>query len=139
MAKARSPRAAARPVWEKGVRLKFHYTQPDFAELILSEQTFRASHQRGNAGHGLYVTSAQPGSMPDGELLSLLFTRPRPRMFIDGVVALRNDAFAWERYQPRKYVHRTTPGAILDLSLVLVGVGARRRGNWLWSEGIYAA
>jgi hypothetical protein len=65
MPTARSPRAAARPVWEKGVRLKFHYTQPDFAELILSEQTYRVSDQEGNAGHGLYVTSAQPDLMPD--------------------------------------------------------------------------
>jgi hypothetical protein len=139
MAKAPSPRATARPVWEKGVRLKFHYTQPDFAELILSEQTYRVSDQEGNAGHGLYVTSAQPDSIADDELLSLLFRRPRPKVFIEGVVALRNDAFAWERYQPRKYVYRTTPGAILDLSLALVGIGARRRGNWLWSEGIYAS
>jgi hypothetical protein len=120
------------------VRLKFHYTQPDFAELILSEQTYRVSDQKGNAGHGLYVTSAQPDSMTDEELLALLFTRPRPKMFIDGVVALRNDAFTWERYQPRKYVHRTRAGATLDLSLVLVGIGVRRRGNWLFSEGIYA-
>jgi hypothetical protein len=126
-------------VWEQGVRLKFHYTQPDFAELILSEQTYRVSQQPGKAGHGLYVTSAQPGSMPEDALLSLLFARERPKMFIDGVVALRNDAFAWERYEPRKYVHRTVPGAVLDLSLVLVGIGARRRGNWLWSEGMYAA
>ena len=139
MARARSPRAAARPVWEKGVRLKFHYTQPDFAELILSEQAYRVSAQKGNAGHGLYVTSAQPESMPDEELLALLFTRPRPRMFVEGVLALRNDAFPWERYQPRKYVYRTMPGAILDLSLVLIGIGARRRGIWLWSEGIYAS
>jgi hypothetical protein len=139
MAKTRSTLAASRPVWEKGVRLKFHYTQPDFAELILSEQTYRVSSQRGNAGHGLYVTSAQPESMPDEELLALLFTRPRPTLFIDGVVALRNDAFPWERYQPRKYVYRTMPGSVLDLSLVLVGIGARRRGIWLWSEGIYAS
>jgi hypothetical protein len=126
-------------VWEQGVRLKFHYTQPDYAELILSEQTYRVSQQSGKAGHGLYVTSAQPGSMPDDALLSMLFARERPRMFIDGVVALRTDAFPWERYEPRKYVHRTIPGAVLDLSLVLVGIGARRRGNWLWSEGMYAA
>jgi hypothetical protein len=71
-------------------------------------------------------------------LLALLFTRPRPRHYIDGVVVLRNDAFSWERYQPRKYVHRTEPSAALDLSMVLVGVGARRRGVWLWSEGVYA-
>jgi hypothetical protein len=121
------------------VRLKFHYTQPDFAELILSEQTYRVSHQPGKAGHGLYVTSAHPGSMPDDALLSMLFARERPKMFIDGVVALRNDAFPWERYEPRKYVHRTIPSAVLDLSLVLIGIGARRRENWLWSEGIYAA
>jgi hypothetical protein len=121
------------------VRLKFHYTQPDFAELILSEHTYRVSDQKGNAGHGLYVTSAQPDSMPAEELLALLFIRPRPKMFIEGVVVLRNDAFAWERYQPRKYVYRTMPGAVLDLSLVLVGIGARRRGIWLWSEGIYAS
>jgi hypothetical protein len=121
------------------VRLKFHYTQPDFAELILSEQSYRVSGEAGKAGHGLYVTSAQPGSMPDDALLSLLFARERPMMFVDGVVALRNDAFTWERYEPRKFVHRTGAGAILDLSLVLVGIGARRRRNWLWSEGIFAA
>jgi hypothetical protein len=126
------------PVWERGVRVKFHYTQPDFAELILAEQTYRVSAREGRAGHGLYVTSARPGSMPDEDLLSLLFTRPRPALFVGGVVVLRDDAFSWERYEPRKFVYRTEPAAILDLSMVLVGVGARRRGNWLWSEGIYA-
>jgi hypothetical protein len=126
------------PVWERGVRVKFHYPQPDFAELILAEQVYRVSGQEGRAGHGLYVTSARPGSMSDEDLLSLLFTRPRPALFVDGVVVLRDDAFSWERYEPRKYVYRTEPAAILDLSLVLVGVGTRRRGNWLWSEGIYA-
>jgi hypothetical protein len=125
-------------VWERGVRVKFHYTQPDFAELILAEQTYRVSAQEGRAGHGLYVTSARPGSMSDEDLLGLLFTRPRPTLFVDGVVVLRDDAFSWERYESRKYVYRTEPAAILDFSLVLVGVGARRRGNWLWSEGIFA-
>jgi hypothetical protein len=76
--------------------------------------------------------------MSDEELLRLLFTRPRPASFVEGVVVLRDDAFPWERYAPRKYVHRTKSSAILDLSLVLVGIGARRRGNWLWSEGVYA-
>jgi hypothetical protein len=65
--------------------------------------------------------------MSDEDLLSLLFTRPRPALFVDGVVVLRDDAFSWERYEPRKYVYRTGPAEILDLSLVLVGVGARRR------------
>jgi hypothetical protein len=126
------------PVWVRGTRVKFHYTQPDFAELILAEQTYRVSAQPGRAGHGLYVTSAQPGSMQDEQLLALLFTRPRPKLFIDGVVVLRNDAFTWERYATRKYVHRTAPSATLDLSLVLIGIGVRRRSTWLWSEGIYA-
>jgi hypothetical protein len=118
------------------LRVKFHYTQPDFAELILSEQTYRVPAQPGRAGHGLYVTSAAPGSMPDEQMLALLFTPPRPRLFIEGVVVLRNDAFPWERYEPRKYVHRTAPLAMVDLSLVLIGIGVRRRGTWLWSEGI---
>jgi hypothetical protein len=48
------------------------------------------------------------------------------------------DAFTWERYESRKYVHRTAPSAALDLSLVLIGIAARRHGTWLWSEGIYA-
>jgi hypothetical protein len=138
MPSARRTPAGARPVWERGVRVKFHYTQPDFAELILAEQTYRVSAQAGRARHGLYVTSAAPGSMPDEQLLALLFTRPRPPLFIDGVVVLRNDAFAWEQYEPRRYVHRAAPLATLDLSLGLVGIGTRRRGTWLWSEGIYA-
>lgn len=118
--------------------MKFHYTQPDYAELILTEQTYRVSGEQGRAGHGLYVTSVAPNAMPDEELLALLFTRPRPKLFVDGVVIFRNDAFGWERYEPRKYVHRTPPSAALDLSLVLVGIGVRRRGTWLWSEGIFA-
>jgi len=85
--------AAAKPVWESGARVRFHYTQPDFAELILAEQTYRVSAQEGRAGHGLYVTSAQPGSMSDEALLRLLFTRPRPALFVEGVVILRDDAF----------------------------------------------
>ena len=116
--------AAAKPVWERGTGVRFHYTQPDFAELILAEQTYRISAQEGRAGHGLYVTSARPGSMSDEELLRLLFTRPRPALFVEGVVVLRDDAFPWVRYAPRKYVYRTEPLAILDLSLVLVGIGA---------------
>lgn len=120
------------------MRVKFHYTQPDFAELILAEQTYRVSARAGHAGHGLYVTSAAPGSMSDQELLTLLFTRLRPSLYIDGVVVLHNDAFSWERYEPRKFVFRAPPSAALDLSLVLVGIGARRRGTWLWSDGIHA-
>jgi hypothetical protein len=129
---------AAKPVWESGTRVRFHYTQPDFAELILAEQTYRVSAHEGRAGHGLYVTSARPGLMSDEALLRLLFTRPRSALFVEGVVVLREDAFPWVRYAPRKYVWRTEPSATLDLSLVLVGIGARRRGTWLWSEGIYA-
>jgi hypothetical protein len=116
----------------------FHYTQPDFAELILLEQTYRVSAHPGREGHGLYVTTASPRSMPDAKLLALLFTRPRPALFIEGVVMLRYDAFPWKRYEPRKYVHQTAPSAALDLSLVLIGIGTRQRGSWLWSEGIYA-
>src|ERR1700691_490608 len=137
LADPRQP-AAAKPVWERGARVRFHYTQPDFAELILAEQTYRVSAHEGRAGHGLYVTSARPGSMSDEALLRLLFTRPRPVLFVEGVVVLRDDAFPWERYAPRKYVYRTEPSAILDLSTVLVGIGARRGGSWLWSEGICA-
>lgn len=128
--------AAAKPVWESGARVRFHYTQPDFAELILTEQAYRVSAHEGRAGHGLYVTSAQPGAMSDEALLRLLFTRPRPALFVAGVVVLRDDAFSWVRYAPRKYVYRTEPSATLDLSLVLVGIGVRRRGAWQWSEGI---
>jgi hypothetical protein len=134
----RRARPRTGPIWERGARVKFHYTQPDFAELILAEQTYRVSPEPGRVGHGLYVTSTAPGSMPDEELLALLFTRPRPRLSIEGVVVLRNDAFPWERYEPRRYVYRTAPSAALDLTLVLIGIGTRRRGNWLWSEGIYA-
>jgi hypothetical protein len=130
--------ARATPVWELGTRVKFHYTQPDFAELILAEQTYRVSAETGRAGHGLYVTTARPRSMADEKLLELLFTRRRPVLFVAGVVVLRDDAFRWERYAPRKYVYGTEPSAVLDLSLVLVGIGTRRHGNWLWSEGIYA-
>jgi len=138
MPTARKIPTGAKPAWERGARVKFHYTQPDFAELIFAEQTYRVSAQPGRVRHGLYVTSAAPGSMSDEQLLAMLFTRPRPKLLIDGLVVLRNDAFPWERYEPRKYVHRTAPSAALDLSLVLIGIGARRRGSWLWSEGIYA-
>jgi hypothetical protein len=44
--------------------------QPDFAELILAEQTYRVSGQAGRVGHGLYVTSAAPGSTTDEQLLA---------------------------------------------------------------------
>jgi hypothetical protein len=138
MATSRRIRGTAAPVWKRGVRVKFHYTQPNFAELILFEQTFRVSAQPGRAGHGLYVTSAEPGVMSDEKLLALLFARPRPKLYLGGVVVLHNDAFPWKRYEPRKYVYRTAPSAALDLSLALVGIGARRRGSWLWSEGIFA-
>jgi hypothetical protein len=56
---------------------------------------------------------------------------------IEGVVVLRGDAFPWRRYSHRSYVHSASPGAVLDLSLALVGIGIRRQGNWLWSDGIY--
>lgn len=127
----------ARPLWERGISAKFHYTQPDFAELILAQQTYRVSERAGRVGHGLYVTSVVPGSMQDDELLALLFTG-RPALFIEGVVVLRDDAFPWERYESRKYVYRTEPSAELDLTLVLIGIGTRRRGSWRWSEGIFA-
>jgi hypothetical protein len=63
-------------VWERAMRAEYHYTQPDFAELILAEQTYRVSAQAGRAGYGLYVTTAQPGSMPDEQLLPLLLRGP---------------------------------------------------------------
>ncbi len=69
---------AARPVWESGARVRFHYTQPDFAELILAEQAYRVSAQEGRAGHGLYVTLARPGSMSDEALLGLCSRAPAP-------------------------------------------------------------
>jgi len=31
--------------------------------------------------------------------LKLLFTRPHPALFVDGVVVLRDDAFSRERYE----------------------------------------
>jgi hypothetical protein len=52
-------------------------------------------------------------------------------------LVLRDDAFPWRRYSHRSYVHSASPGAVLDLSLALVGIGIRRQGNWLWSDGIY--
>jgi hypothetical protein len=70
--------AGAGPIWERGVRVKFHYTQPDFAELILAEPAYRVPAQPSRVGHGLFVTSAAPGSMTDEQLLALLFTPPLP-------------------------------------------------------------
>jgi hypothetical protein len=130
--------AAGKPAWERGTRVMFHYTQPDHAELILEEQAYRVAARAGRAGHGLYVTTVQPGSLPDDKLLDLLFARGRDALFVHGVVVLRYDAFPWRRYAHRKYVHEVPPGTDLDLSLVLVGAGTRRRGTWLWSPGIYA-
>jgi hypothetical protein len=75
--------------------------------------------------------------MLDEKLLDLLFARGRPVIAIEGVVVLRDDAFPWRRYSHRSYVYSASPGAVLDLSLALVGIGIRRRGNWLWSDGIY--
>jgi hypothetical protein len=80
----------------------------------------------------------QPTESPDDKLLDLLFARGRTTLHIEGVVVLRHDAFAWTRYSHRKYVYRAPAGSALDLTLVLIGVGTRRRGNWLWSEGIFA-
>jgi hypothetical protein len=116
----------------------FHYTQPRFAKVILAEQAYRVSAKAGRAGPGLYVTTVPPRAMPDDKLLDLLFARGRPALFVEGVVILREDAFSWERYSHRKYVHMTGREGRLDLSLGLVGIGTRRRGSWLWSEGVYA-
>jgi hypothetical protein len=127
----------ARLVWEKGARVKFHYTEHEHAARILAEHVFRVPREPGSAGHGLYVTTVQPRAMLDEKLLDLLFARGRPVIAIEGVVVLRDDAFPWRRYSHRSYVHSASPGAVLDLSLALVGVGIRRQGNWLWSDGIY--
>jgi hypothetical protein len=98
---------------------------------------FRVPDKPGSAGHGLYVTTVEPRSMPDEKLLDLLFARGRPVIAIEGVVVLRDDGFRWTRYSHRSYVHSASPGEALDLSLALIGVGVRRHGNWLWSDGIY--
>jgi hypothetical protein len=127
----------ARFVWEHGARVKFHYTEHDHAARILAEQVFRVPSEPGSAGHGLYVTTVQPRSMPDEKLLDLLFARGRPAMAIEGVVVLRDDAFEWRRYSHRSYIRDASPGEVLDLSLALVGVGVRRHGHWLWSDGVY--
>jgi hypothetical protein len=134
-----SPRrpSRARLVWEQGMRVKFHYTQPRHAERILAEQIFRVAVEPGRAGHGLYVTTVQPRSMPDEKLLDLLFARGRPELFVEAVVVLRDDALSWERYSHRKYLHKTGPGERLDLSFALVGIGIRHLGSWLWSDGVY--
>jgi hypothetical protein len=99
------------------------------ATRILAEQVFRVPQEPGSAGHGLYVTTVQPRSMLDEKLLDLLFARGRPVIAIEGVVVLRDDAFPWRRYSHRSYVHSASPGAVLDLSLALVGIGIRRRGT----------
>jgi hypothetical protein len=139
MSNAKRRPAAAALVWERGVRVMFHYTQPGFAEMMLSEQTYRVASKSGRAGPGLYVTTVPPRALPDDKLLDLLFARGRPVLFVEGVVVLREDAFSWVRYSHRKYVHLTgEAGGTLDLSLALIGIGIRRRGNWLWSEGVYA-
>lgn len=130
-------RTRTRLVWEHGTRVKFHYTEHEHAVRILAEQMFRVPDKPGSAGPGLYVTTVQPRSMPDEKLLDLLFARGRPVIAIEGVVVLRDDAFRWRRYSHRSYVHSASPGEVLDLSLALIGVGVRRRGNWLWSDGIY--
>ncbi|HEV2974179.1 MAG TPA: hypothetical protein VGX69_04195 [Solirubrobacteraceae bacterium] len=127
----------AKPVWKQGARVKFHYTEPDNVEAILAEQLFRVPAES-NRGSGLYVTTVAPGAMTDDKLRDLLFARGRPVAFIEGVMVLRDDAFVWERESHRKYLHRTGPGATLDLSLALIGIGIRRRGSWLWSEGVFA-
>jgi hypothetical protein len=101
--------AAAKPIWEQGARVKFHYTQPDHAELILAESIFYVSVEPGRAGHGLYATTVQPRSMPDDKLRDLLFARGRPESFVEGVVVLREDALSWGRYSHRKYVHPSAP------------------------------
>ena len=61
------------------MRVKFHYTQPDHAELILAESTFYVSIEPGRAGHGLYATTVQPRSMPDDKLRILLLRADVPR------------------------------------------------------------
>lgn len=124
----RAPRRLSRPrlVWELGARVKFHYTEPGHAARILSEQLFRVPPEPASQGHGLYVTTVQPGSMPDDNLLDLLFARGRPKMAVEGVVVLRDDAFSWRRYAHRSYVHNASPGEVLDLSLP-------------WSGSVYAA
>lgn len=138
MASPSSSRApGATPVWERGARVMFHYTQPDFAELILDEQVYRVASHEGREGHGLYVTTVAPGTMPDDKLLDLLFAGRDP-LFVAGVVVLRHDAFPWRSYDRRRYVYEMPARAVLDLSLVLVGVGTRRRGTWLWSAGVFA-
>lgn len=124
-------------IWEHGARVKFHYTEQEYAATILAEQVFRVPTEPGSAGHGLYVTTVQPRAMPDEKLLDLLFARGRPAIAVEGVVVLRDDAFSWRRYAHRSYVHNASPGEVLDFSLALVGIGIRRRGNWLWSDGIY--
>jgi hypothetical protein len=124
-------------VWKQGARVKFHYTEPDNAEGILAEQMFRVRTEPNRAA-GLYVTTVAPGEITDEKLRDLLFARARDVTFIEGVVVLHDDAFSWERESHRKYFHRTEPGATLDLSLALIGIGIRRRGSWLWSEGVFA-
>jgi hypothetical protein len=77
--------------------------------------------------------------MSDDKLRDLLFARGRPESFVEGVVVLRDDALSWKRYSHRKHVHPSAPGARLDLSLALVGIGIRHLGTWLWSDGIFAS
>jgi hypothetical protein len=98
MAAARRRRSTpAKPVWkQQGARVKFRYTQPDHAAAILAEQTFRVPTES-KRRLGLYVTTVAPGEMTDDRLRNLLFAGGRDRLFIEGAVILRDDAWPGRR------------------------------------------
>jgi hypothetical protein len=138
------PRARAgevKYVWEQsGVHVWFHYCSRESALQIGGERLYYVStrlHQL--RGSGLYVTNRSPGERSDEELLTELFARQRPVEAIEGAVAIsrNDDLLPVRRLAAHSYIHDADPGATIDLTELLIGVGVRDGGRWRFDAELH--
>ena len=145
MAGRRTPEVKVRHVWElSGVHVWFHYTTLEHAREIAARRQYVVSakgHQR--VGAGLFLTNIAPASKSEEEILKDLFAFRRPPDVLQGVIVLaRNEELLpVERFAQHQWVHRASPGSVLDLRPLFLGYGQRNEfnGEWIFSDGLHAA
>ena len=125
------------PPWEVSEhRFLFHYAPVENALAIAHQRRFVVGPGQ-DFGTGMYATDIAPGELPDRELLEILFAEARSSQDVDGVVVMtRHPALSFDEVASRVWLHRAERGAIVDLSVALVGAGERVAGDWRFNASV---
>jgi hypothetical protein len=114
----------------------FHYTTPTVAEKVYETGVYIVGQR---SRPGLYVTTAQPGSLSEQQLLNRLFDGTRDVERTKGaLVLLRDDSgFPLKRDSEYGWMRPATPGDEIDLRPHAVGWCAVVDGEWAFHRGLY--